>query len=490
MKFCCERCQTRYSIGDEKVKGKVLKIRCKTCGNIIVVREQMAQGEAVPQALAAGGGGSPAPSRPEPTQASPNPLATAPAAQSAGTASSELEWFVAIKGKQHGPARADDIGRLYREGKITERTYLWHDQLPSWTRLKDLPEFASVIAEGPAPRRPPPPPPSEDGAEIVNFEAARAQRQGQQPPQPAAPPPGPVTQDPFASIAAAPGGAVAEAPRESTRVFIMQAGLHNRSKKQRIYAGVALLVTLAFVLLCVVDYQLDIFGLKKALDAVAVSAGIKESPEEPGAEWDDSEVDPALKCRLNPNPAECEKKEKERIVAKRKQRAVKAVGGGTALSGDDLAGAFGAGGEGSGKVAHAAIDEGGMIAVGGGPSAEEIKKALGGGKAGPSGPKAHIETPSVAGTTIDAENASKVVRDGQAGIQICVDDAMKQGESIPKRATLVIAITLKGTVDLAKISEAVVNATSLGSCLAKTAKKWKFAPPTEPADLEIPLVLQ
>ena len=48
MKFSCERCQTRYSIGDEKVKGKVLKIRCKTCGNIIVVREQIptVQGEA------------------------------------------------------------------------------------------------------------------------------------------------------------------------------------------------------------------------------------------------------------------------------------------------------------------------------------------------------------------------------------------------------------------------------------------------------------
>jgi len=40
MKFVCERCQTKYSIADEKVRGKVLKVRCKSCSNVITVREQ------------------------------------------------------------------------------------------------------------------------------------------------------------------------------------------------------------------------------------------------------------------------------------------------------------------------------------------------------------------------------------------------------------------------------------------------------------------
>jgi predicted Zn finger-like uncharacterized protein len=39
MKFVCESCGTKYSIADEKVRRKVLKIRCKNCSNIIVVRE-------------------------------------------------------------------------------------------------------------------------------------------------------------------------------------------------------------------------------------------------------------------------------------------------------------------------------------------------------------------------------------------------------------------------------------------------------------------
>jgi len=41
MKFLCDRCKARYSIGDDRVRGKILKIRCKTCMNVITVREGM-----------------------------------------------------------------------------------------------------------------------------------------------------------------------------------------------------------------------------------------------------------------------------------------------------------------------------------------------------------------------------------------------------------------------------------------------------------------
>ena len=38
MKIVCEACQAKYSISDDKVRGKAFKIRCKKCGHIIVVR--------------------------------------------------------------------------------------------------------------------------------------------------------------------------------------------------------------------------------------------------------------------------------------------------------------------------------------------------------------------------------------------------------------------------------------------------------------------
>ena len=53
MKFLCDRCKTRYSIGDERVRGKILKIRCKNCSNVITVREGMAPDPEAPAEPAA-----------------------------------------------------------------------------------------------------------------------------------------------------------------------------------------------------------------------------------------------------------------------------------------------------------------------------------------------------------------------------------------------------------------------------------------------------
>ena len=38
MKIVCESCGAKYSIADEKVAGKVFKIRCKKCSAVIVVK--------------------------------------------------------------------------------------------------------------------------------------------------------------------------------------------------------------------------------------------------------------------------------------------------------------------------------------------------------------------------------------------------------------------------------------------------------------------
>lgn len=487
MKFSCDRCQTRYSIGDDKVRGKVLKIRCKTCGHIVVVREQLptvqgeASGYAVPQMASAGTGSVSVGSGTGPSLSlsSPPPQAGA------------VEWFIAIKGKQHGPASADDVARLFREGQITDRSYLWHEGLPAWTRLKELPAFASLVAEGPAPaRRPPlPPPPPPEGAEIVNFEAARAQRQQQQQREQ----PAPVMNDPFAAVAPGPDGHH-EAPRDSTRVFIMQAGLHNRGTKHKMYAGIAAAVAVGLVALIVVDYQLDILGLRQVVDAVAEKTGIREAPpEDTGAGWDDVDADPTLKCQLMPDPAACIKEAKARAKVANRGRK-KPTNTGAAVSNDDLKGAFGTGNTGSttdGTGAVVAVGGDGFVKVGTGtPSKEDIDRMLKGGKAGPTGPKARIELPATIGSSIDAENAKKVVQDGQGGIQLCVDSAMKMGEDIPGKVIFTLTIGQKGSVERAVANNAVVGASTLGGCLASTMKKWKFAPPTEPTDLDIPLILR
>ncbi|HEY5452899.1 MAG TPA: zinc-ribbon domain-containing protein, partial [Polyangia bacterium] len=57
MKIICDSCGTKYSISDDKVRGKVFKIRCKKCSHIIVVRggESQDEASAAPAAAAADG---------------------------------------------------------------------------------------------------------------------------------------------------------------------------------------------------------------------------------------------------------------------------------------------------------------------------------------------------------------------------------------------------------------------------------------------------
>src|SRR5579859_2699345 len=105
MKFVCDSCNTKYSIADERVHGRVLKIRCKTCDHVITVREEHktpAPGNIADLARGVGDGD-------DHTVVSMPPAPTAePAAD---------EWYVSFDGEQEGPmplARALDRVRAER----------------------------------------------------------------------------------------------------------------------------------------------------------------------------------------------------------------------------------------------------------------------------------------------------------------------------------------------------------------------------------------
>jgi predicted Zn finger-like uncharacterized protein len=39
MRFSCKKCNAKYALADEKIRGKVVKVRCKHCGQVMVVRD-------------------------------------------------------------------------------------------------------------------------------------------------------------------------------------------------------------------------------------------------------------------------------------------------------------------------------------------------------------------------------------------------------------------------------------------------------------------
>ncbi|MFB1484725.1 GYF domain-containing protein [Corallococcus sp. RDP092CA] len=203
MNFTCDNCQKRYSIADEKVRGKTVKVRCKNCQNVITV-EGPAEEEstrvvsladverirAQERSLAGGGAAAPAEPAPVVAVAAPAPLAkppasapqtpwddeptrTAPPRQTAGA-----PWFVMVRNKQEGPLDESAVAEWMAAGTISARSFFWRQGMPDWKRGSDIPELAALLTPA-APAEPPPPPPA-----VAAPRAAAPARREPEPQQP------------------------------------------------------------------------------------------------------------------------------------------------------------------------------------------------------------------------------------------------------------------------------------------------------------------
>jgi predicted Zn finger-like uncharacterized protein len=113
MKIVCDSCSTKYSISDDKVRGKVFKIRCKKCSHIIVVR---------------GAGEGPA----------------APA-----EAASDAVWHLVVEGDQVGPLTDVEVRARLARGEISSENYVWKEGFSDWLRLAEVPELAEASSAVP-----------------------------------------------------------------------------------------------------------------------------------------------------------------------------------------------------------------------------------------------------------------------------------------------------------------------------------------------------
>ena len=190
MRFICDQCKAKYSITDEKVRGKILKIRCKRCGNIIEVRDPAARPSQLtsrpqtgamrpstglePSPIASTGSGPrPAPVRPpapgegdlsgmldalsdddgeDRTQISSPGLLDElrrTAAQIAHSASAEpdlVEWYVAVDDAPVGPITRERVRALISTGKAGGDNLVWREGYDDWRPLRESAQLSSLLS--------------------------------------------------------------------------------------------------------------------------------------------------------------------------------------------------------------------------------------------------------------------------------------------------------------------------------------------------------
>jgi predicted Zn finger-like uncharacterized protein len=163
VKFLCDRCKTRYSIGDDRVRGKILKIRCKNCANVITVREGMTADDDPARSAERG----------RPTTAAPL-MSVAPAPANNGALASafaeqlakpppalEEEWYVSIEGAQSGPFGLAEAQRWVAAKPFDAELHCWSEGFDDWLPVDKVSHFRGLRRKPPAPSAPPlaaPPP--------------------------------------------------------------------------------------------------------------------------------------------------------------------------------------------------------------------------------------------------------------------------------------------------------------------------------------------
>jgi predicted Zn finger-like uncharacterized protein len=142
MKFVCDSCNTKYTIADERVHGRVLKIRCKTCDHVITVREEMKPREPAPsniQALANNLDGEEHTVVSSMSAMMPGPAAAEPPAD---------EWYVSFDGEQEGPlSLSRALDRVRAERPKGKEAHAWRPGFFVWLSVEDVPEFAPALVK-------------------------------------------------------------------------------------------------------------------------------------------------------------------------------------------------------------------------------------------------------------------------------------------------------------------------------------------------------
>ena len=115
MKIVCDSCGAKYSIADEKVAGKIFKIRCKKCSSVLEVRGDQTGAQALDdfgrrQEQVLDGG-----------------------------------WYIVVDGEQRGPLPPIELSQLFAKGNVGLDSYVWKEGFDDWKVAGEVPELVQIL---------------------------------------------------------------------------------------------------------------------------------------------------------------------------------------------------------------------------------------------------------------------------------------------------------------------------------------------------------
>jgi predicted Zn finger-like uncharacterized protein len=174
MKIICDSCGAKYTVSDEKVQGKTVKVKCRKCSAVIVV-------SSTGDVSTTGGD------------------AAGPAEASTGDAG----YTVAVSDGDQRTMTIEEIVAAYNEGVIDAETFVWAEGMDDWLALRDVDAIVDALHEAAGQ------PEAEGAASEEDLGATVAMVDGVPPELGGAPAaaPGPtVEQSPFEAAMASSGG--------------------------------------------------------------------------------------------------------------------------------------------------------------------------------------------------------------------------------------------------------------------------------------------
>ncbi|HEX8792401.1 MAG TPA: zinc-ribbon domain-containing protein [Polyangiaceae bacterium] len=113
MKITCQSCQSKYNVADEKVQGKIVKIRCRKCGATIVVNGTGGDAAATNGATAGAAGGA--------------------------------QWHVNLGDSDQRTMSMPELVDAYNAGVVTQDTFIWTDGMDDWKPLAEVEQVVSAL---------------------------------------------------------------------------------------------------------------------------------------------------------------------------------------------------------------------------------------------------------------------------------------------------------------------------------------------------------